>query len=142
MKISPKPKDEELGFGNIFTDHMFVMDYDVDRGWYDPRIIPYGPIEMEPSSMVFHYGQAICEGMKAYRNVNGDIVTFRPMDNFHRMNRSARRICMPEIDVEFVWEALKTLLNIEKDWVPSTKGTSLYIRPFMIATDLFRRTSL
>ena len=134
---SPKPKDEELGFGNIFTDHMFVMDYDVDRGWYDPRIIPYGPIEMEPSSMVFHYGQAIFEGMKAYRNVNGDIVTFRPMDNFHRMNRSARRICMPEIDVEFVWEALKTLLNIEKDWVPSTKGTSLYIRPFMIATDPF-----
>ena len=76
--------------------------------------------------MVFHYGQAIFEGMKAYRNVNGDIVTFRPMDNFHRMNRSARRICMPEIDVEFVWEALKTLLNIEKDWVPSPRVHPLY----------------
>ena len=134
---SPKPKDEELGFGNIFTDHMFVMDYDVDKGWYDPRIIPYGPFEMEPSSMVFHYGQAIFEGLKAYRNDKGEIVTFRPMDNFHRMNRSAKRICMPEIDVDFAWEALKTLLNIEKDWVPSAKGTSLYIRPFMIATDPF-----
>lgn len=135
--LSPKPKDDELGFGKVFTDHMFVMDYEIDKGWYDPRIVPYGPFEMDPSSMVFHYGQAIFEGMKAYRNKDGDVVTFRPMDNFNRMNRSAKRICMPEIDPDFVWHALKTLLNIEKDWVPSMEGTSLYIRPFMIAMDPF-----
>lgn len=136
-KLKEKPKDDELGFGRIFTDHMFVMDYSPEKGWHDPRIVPYGPFELEPSTMVFHYGQAIFEGMKAYRNVDGKVVTFRPMDNLERMNNSAERMCMPKIDKEFVWEALKTLLNIEKDWVPSTIGTSLYIRPFMIATDPF-----
>ncbi len=136
-ELKTKPKDDELGFGKIFTDHMFVMDYHRDKGWYDPRIVPYAPFELDPSAMVFHYGQAIFEGLKAYRDHNGDIVTFRAMDNFNRLNRSARRICMPEIDVDFAWEALKTLLNIERDWVPSSKDTSLYIRPFMIATDPF-----
>ena len=136
-ELKTKPKDSELVFGTQFTDHMFVMDYDRNRGWYDPRIVPYGPIEMSPSSMVFHYGQAIFEGLKAYRNSNGDIVTFRAMDNFKRLNRSAERICMPKVDTEFVWKALNTLLDIERDWVPSSKDTSLYIRPFMIATDPF-----
>ena len=133
--LKTKPRDEELVFGEIFTDYMFVMDYHKEKGWYDPRIVPYAPFEIEPSAMVFHYGQALFEGMKAYRNHKGDIVTFRPMDNFNRLNRSAKRICMPEINVNFVWEALKKLLIIEKDWVPSAKDTSLYIRPFMIATD-------
>ncbi|HZJ56771.1 MAG TPA: branched-chain amino acid aminotransferase [Clostridia bacterium] len=136
-ELKVKPKDSELVFGTQFTDYMFVMDYDVKKGWYDPRIVPYGPIEMSPSSMVFHYGQAIFEGMKAYRDNNGDIVTFRAMDNFNRMNRSADRICMPKVDTGFVWDALNTLLDIERDWVPSSKDTSLYIRPFMIATDPF-----
>jgi branched-chain amino acid aminotransferase len=136
-ELKTKPKDSELVFGTQFTDYMFVMDYDRERGWYDPRIVPYGPIEMSPSSMVFHYGQAIFEGLKAYRNSNGDIVTFRAMDNFKRLNRSAERICMPKVDTDFVWKALNTLLDIERDWVPSSKDTSLYIRPFMIATDPF-----
>lgn len=135
--LKMKPKDDELGFGKIFTDYMFIMDYHTEKGWYDPRIVPYAPFEMDPSSMVLHYGQAIFEGMKAYRNHVGDIVTFRSMDNFKRLNRSARRICMPEIDVDFVWKALNTLLDIERDWVPSIKDTSLYIRPFMIAMDPF-----
>ncbi len=135
--LKSKPKDSELGFGKVFTDHMFVMDYSREKGWHDPRIVPYSPFEIEPSAMVFHYGQAIFEGMKAYRNIHGEVVTFRPMDNFDRLNRSAKRICMPEVDVDFAWEALKTLLNIERDWVPSMKDTSLYIRPFMIATDPF-----
>lgn len=136
-ELKQKPKDEELGFGKVFTDYMFVMEYDEEKGWHDPRIAPYEPFELEPSAMVFHYGQAIFEGMKAYRNKDGEVVTFRAMDNFNRLNRSARRICMPEIEVDFAWEALKSLLKIERDWVPSMEGTSLYIRPFMIATDPF-----
>lgn len=134
-KLKTKPRDEELVFGTQFTDHMFLMDYERGRGWYNPRIEEYKSFELDPSAMVFHYGQAIFEGMKAYRNKLGEIVTFRPMDNFNRMNRSADRICMPNIDPEFILKALKTLLEIEKDWVPSSEGTSLYIRPFMIATD-------
>lgn len=134
---SPKAKPDEnsLGFGKIFTDHMFVMDYHIDKGWYDPRIIPYGPFEVEPSLMVFHYGQAIFEGMKAYLNKNGEAVAFRPMANIKRLNRSAERLCIPTIDEDFVWEALQKLLEVDKDWIPKAEGTSLYIRPFIIATD-------
>jgi len=131
----PKPDEDSLGFGIHFTDHMFVMDYHVDKGWYDPRIVPYGPFEVEPSLMVFHYGQAVFEGMKAYRNIHGETVTFRPMDNLRRLNRSSERLCIPKIDEEFVWEALRKLLEIDRDWIPSREGTSLYIRPFIIATD-------
>ena len=133
--LKPKPKDDELGFGQIFTDYMFTMKYTRDEGWGDMKIVPYGPFSMDPSSMVLHYGQAIFEGMKAYRKSDGDILTFRAMDNFDRLNRSARRVCMPEINPDLAWKALETLLDIERDWVPSSKGTSLYIRPFMIATD-------
>ena len=136
-ELKVKPKDEDLVFGSQFTDYMFVMDYERGKGWYNPRITPYRAFEMAPSSMVFHYGQAIFEGMKAYRNKNDDVVTFRAIENFKRMNRSAKRICMPEIDVDFALEAMEDLLKIEKDWVPSSEDTSLYIRPFMIATDPF-----
>jgi branched-chain amino acid aminotransferase len=132
-----KPKSSELKFGSIFTDHMFVMDYDIDKGWHNPRIQPYGPFSIEPSTMVFHYGQAIFEGLKAYRNINGNVVTFRPMDNIARLNRSAERLCIPQVDENLIWEALKMLLEIERDWVPADEGTSLYIRPFIIATDPF-----
>ena len=121
-----KPDNDSSGFGNVFTDHMFVMDYSIDKGWHDPRIIPYGPFEVEPSMMVFHYGQAIFEGLKDYRNINGDIVAFRPLDNIARLNYSAERLCIPKVDEELVWEALKKLLEIEKDWVPD-EGTSLYM---------------
>lgn len=132
-----KPNEDKLGFGKIFTDHMFVMDYDVERGWYDPRIVPYGPFEIDPATMVFHYGQAVFEGMKAYKTSDGKIATFRAKDNIARLNRSAERLCIPELDEKFVWNALSKLLEIEKDWIPSSSGTSLYIRPFIIATDPF-----
>ena len=136
-RLKEKPKDSELVFGTQFTDHMFVMDYAVDKGWYDPRIIPYGPLPMDPATMVFHYGQAIFEGLKAYRDDNGRVVTFRPRDNFARLNRSAERMCIPQIDEAFALDAMMELLRIEKDWVPHAKDTSLYIRPFIIATDPF-----
>ncbi|WP_418792425.1 branched-chain amino acid aminotransferase [Phosphitispora sp. TUW77] len=134
--LKPKPtSDDKLGFGTIFTDHMFVMDYEVGMGWHSPRIEPYGTFSIQPSNMTLHYGQAIFEGMKAYRTVNGKVKIFRPRDYLSRMNRSAERLCIPKIDVEFVFSALKKLLSIESDWVPASEGTSLYIRPFIIAMD-------
>jgi len=130
-----KPLDSELGFGQYFTDHMFVADYNPDKGWHDPRIVPYGPFEVDPSCMVFHYGQAVFEGMKAYLNKDGEAVTFRPFFHIKRLNRSAERLCIPQLDEGFVWEGLRKLLQLEKDWIPKSEGTSLYIRPFIIATD-------
>lgn len=132
-----KPQEKDLAFGNVFTDHMFVMDYSVEKGWHDGRIIPYGPIEFEPSTMVFHYGQAIFEGMKAYKNKEGNAVIFRPYDGFLRLNRSAERLCIPTIDPDFACAALKKLIDLERDWIPKSKGTALYIRPFIISTDNF-----
>jgi len=133
----PKPDSDSLGFGRYFSDHMFIMDYSVDKGWHDPRIVPYGPIPYEPSIMVFHYGQSVFEGLKAYRTDSGQVVLFRPEENMKRLNASCDRLCIPLIDEEFSLEALKKLINIDIDWVPSGKGTSLYIRPFVIATDPF-----
>jgi len=132
-----KPDPNNLGFGQHFTDHMFVMDYTEGKGWHDPRIVPYGPISLEPSSMVFHYGQAIFEGLKAYKAADGRILLFRPEKNMERVNISNDRLCIPPIDVDFAVEACKTLVNLEKDWIPEAEGTSLYIRPFIIATDPF-----
>ena len=131
----PKPKDTELTFGTVFTDHMLNMDYDPENKWHNPRIEPYAPIQMDPSTMVLHYGQAIFEGLKAYRTKSGAIQLFRPKDNFKRLNRSARALCIPEIDESLVLDGLKQLLNLEKDWVPSAPETSLYIRPTIIAMD-------
>ena len=132
-----RPKDEDLGFGTVFTDHMFVMDYAAEKGWHDPRIEPFAPFSLSPAAMVFHYGQAIFEGLKAYKTPDKKIQLFRARDNFERLNRSARGLCIPEVDVAFVMNALKKLLRMEKDWIPETLGTSLYIRPFIIATDPF-----
>jgi len=135
---SPKkrPEDEEnLGFGDIFSDHMFVMKYEEGKGWHDPCIRPYSKIELDPAAMVLHYAQAIFEGLKAYRRMDGGINLFRPWENLKRFNRSARRMCMPEINEEFVLDCMKRLILIDKDWVPKNKGTSLYIRPFMFATE-------
>ena len=129
------PEGSDLGFGTIFTDHMFNMDYSPELGWHNPRIEPYGPIAMDPSTMVLHYGQAIFEGLKAYRKESGEIQLFRPKDNLRRLNVSGNRLCIPEFDEEFVLHALLELLKIDKDWVPSAPGTSLYIRPTIIATD-------
>jgi len=130
-----KPQSDKLGFGQFFTDHMFIMDYEDGKGWYNARIEPYGPLPIEPSTMVLHYGQAIFEGIKAYRTVDGKVKIFRPKSYLLRMNRSNERVCIPHIDVEFVLKWLKKLVSIEKDWVPSSEGTSLYIRPYVMAAD-------
>lgn len=132
-----KPPDDKLSFGTVFTDHMLNMDYHPDKGWHDPRIEPYQAFNLEPSTMIFHYGQGVFEGLKAYRTPGGGIQLFRPLDNFRRMNQSCRMLCIPEIDPDFALTALKQLLVIEKDWVPGAPQTSLYIRPTIIATDPF-----
>lgn len=133
-----KPEDESnLGFGQIFTDHMFIMDYTEGKGWHDPRIEPYAPISLDPSAMVFHYGQTIFEGLKAYKGSDGKILLFRPEMNMKRVNVSNERLCIPAIDVDFCVEAVKSIVEVDKDWIPSSPGTSLYIRPFIIATDPF-----
>ncbi|MDO4730913.1 MAG: branched-chain amino acid aminotransferase [Clostridia bacterium] len=132
-----KPSDEsKLGFGAIFTDHMFIMNYDEDLGgWHDPRIVPYAPIALDPSAMCFHYGQEVFEGLKAYRTQDDRILMFRPEENLKRLNASNERLCIPKIDEQLCLEGLKKLVSIEKDWVPHLDGTSLYLRPFIIATD-------
>lgn len=134
---NPKEKLDptKLVFGTEFTDHMFIMDYDEGKGWHDPRIVPYGPIELSPAAMVFHYAQETFEGLKAYRTLSGDIQLFRPYENARRLNRSNERMCIPPIDEEDFVGALKELIQLDKDWVPSEEGTSLYIRPFVFATD-------
>lgn len=130
-----KPDEDNLAFGKIFTDHMFIMDYEEGKGWYDPRIVPFGPIEVLPSLSTFHYGQAVFEGMKAYKNPDGKVLLFRPEENMKRLNQSNERMCMPPIDEEFCLEAIKTLVDLDRAWVPAAEGTALYIRPFIIATD-------
>jgi len=134
MKPKPAP-GVELGFGRTFTDHIFLMDYQKGEGWKNPRIEPYHPLPLDPGALVLHYGQEVFEGLKAYRWPSGEIYLFRARMNFQRMNRSASRLCMPELDVDFLLEALRQLIRLEKDWVPITPGASLYIRPNMIATE-------
>ena len=131
-----KPADEtKLGFGHIFTDHMFIMNYDTGLGWHDARIVPFGDITLSPAAMCLHYGQEIFEGLKAYRTADGSVQLFRPEENFKRMNVSCDRMVIPPINEADVLEALKTLVKLEEDWVPHTEGASLYIRPYIFATD-------
>ncbi|HBQ65047.1 MAG TPA: branched chain amino acid aminotransferase [Clostridiales bacterium] len=132
-----KPAANQLGFGQYFTDHMFIMDYTAGAGWHDPRIIPYGPMAYDPSVMVFHYGQAVFEGLKAYCAEDGRILLFRPEKNVERLNLSSDRLCIPALDEAFTLKAIKKLVQLEQDWIPEAPGTSLYIRPFIIATDPF-----
>lgn len=129
-----KPQDDQLQFGKVFTDHMFTMDYTEGEGWHDAKIVPYQPISLDPACSVFHYGQTVFEGLKAYRAKDNRILLFRPEKNFERLNKSNERMCMAQIDEEFVLEALKKLIEVDQDWVPHSPGTSLYIRPFIIAT--------
>ena len=132
-----KPQDEsKLGFGKKFSDHMFLMDYTEGEGWHDARIVPYGPWEMDPATTVFHYAQEIFEGMKAYRTADGKIQLFRPDCNANRFNDSADRLGMPPIPPEDFVQAVKALVDVDRDWVPHSDGASLYIRPFCIATDV------
>lgn len=131
----PVQDESNLVFGKEFTNRMFVMEYDTGKGWHTPRIQPYGPFSLDPAALVLHYAQEIFEGLKAFRRPDGEIALFRPRDNFERFNLSARRMCMPELDVDFCLKALNELLKLEQEWVPHTEGTSLYIRPTMIATE-------
>lgn len=134
----PKPQDEsKLGFGHIFTDHMFIMDYNRDKGWHSPRIVPFGPLSLSPATMCLHYGQEVFEGMKAYRTADDKIQLFRPEENFKRLNVSNERLVIPPIDEELALHALNELVKIDRDWVPHTDGASLYIRPFIISVDPF-----
>ena len=135
-KPIPRPEDP-LVFGTIFTDHMFAMDYTEGKGWHDPRIEPYAPISLDPSAMVFHYGQEMFEGLKAYKTEDGRILMFRPDKNIERANNSNRRLMIPEIPADDFLQAMKELVRIDQAWIPTKEGTSLYIRPFVIATDPF-----
>ncbi len=136
-KLKSKPDDANLGFGTIFTDYMFNMDHAPDKGWHSPRIEPYASIEMDPATMYLHYGQGVFEGLKAYRTESDRIQLFRPQENMKRLNRSCRRLCIPEVDEAFALDAMKQLIATEKDWVPGAPETSLYIRPTIIAMDPF-----
>ena len=130
------PTDEsKLGFGKIFTDHMFVMDYTEGQGWHDARIVPYAPLVLDPAALVFHYAQECFEGMKAYRRADGGVQLFRPEKNAQRMQSTHQRLCIPEIPVEDFVQAVKALVKVDEAWVPHADGTSLYIRPFTIATE-------
>ncbi len=136
--LKPKPEDEsKLVFGHTFTDYMFTMEYSSAKGWHNPTVKPYQPLVLDPANITLHYGQALFEGMKAYRCANDEIRLFRPMDNFARMCQGAERLAMQPIDKDMAFAGLKKLLEIEKDWVPHSPGTSLYIRPTLIATDAF-----
>ncbi|MBB5173700.1 branched-chain amino acid aminotransferase [Texcoconibacillus texcoconensis] len=134
-QLKQKPNSDQLGFGKYFTDHMFLMDYDEQKDWHNPRIVPYQSISVDPSAMIFHYGQTVFEGLKAYRTEDDQILLFRPENNMKRLNQSSKRMSIPEIDEEEVLHYLQQLIAIEQDWVPSAEGTSLYIRPVVIATD-------
>lgn len=132
---APPILPQQLGFGKYFTEHFFEMDYSNEKGWHNAVIKPLGNIEIHPAAMIFHYGQTLFEGLKAYHTVNNEIVLFRPEKNIERLNNSARRICMPEVNPADALQAIHELVAIEKDWVPKNLEDSLYIRPFMIADE-------
>lgn len=132
-----KPDSSTLIFGKEFTDHMFVMDYDEGQGWHDARIVPYAPLTLDPAAAVLHYGQEMFEGLKTYKTKDGTIQLFRPDMNAARTNSTNDRFCIPEVDEEFYVDAIKALVEVDKEWIPEAEGTSLYIRPFIIATEPF-----
>lgn len=135
---TPKAKPQgNLGFGKHFTDHMLLIDYTEGKGWHDARIVPYGPLPLDPATTCLHYGQLIFEGMKAYRTEDGRVVMFRPEENMKRMATSGQRLCIPPVDEDFFVQAIAQLIKVDHDWIPTDPGTSLYIRPFIISTDAF-----
>lgn len=142
-RISPgmarrKLDDEsKLGFGVVMSNHMFKMDYSVGKQWHNPRIEPYAPLHLYPAAAVLHYAQEAFEGLKAYRSASGEIFLFRPTDNLKRMSRSCDRLCIPTYPEEIVHQGLKQLISLDRDWVPSSPGTSLYVRPNILATEAF-----
>lgn len=132
---SVMPAEDKLGFGKVFTDHMFVMDYEEGKGWFDARIVPFGRISLHPASTVLHYGAEIFEGLKAYRRADGGVQLFRPMENIRRMNNSAERMSLPLLDEQDALEILTKFVQLEERFVPKSFGTSLYLRPFMFGND-------
>ena len=134
-QLKEKTPADQLGFGKVFTDHMFLMDWSSDEGWHDARIVPFGPIALHPACTALHYGSEIFEGLKAYRTESGEVQLFRPIENIKRMNNSAERLCLPTIPEDMFMEILDTFVGMEKDWTPSEPATSLYIRPFMFGND-------
>ncbi len=133
--LKAKPDSSTLGFGQVFTDYMFLMDYSRDTGWHDARIVPFAPICLHPASTVLHYGSEIFEGLKAYRTADGSVQLFRPIENIRRMNNSADRMCLPAIPEDLAMQVLTEFVKVEQDWTPSAPGTSLYLRPFMFGND-------
>ena len=129
------PPSDQLGFGSVFTDHMFLMDYSAGKGWHDARIVPYGPISLSPAASVLHYGTEVFEGLKAYRRPDGGVQLFRPWENVARLNRSCERLGLPQLDPDDALQAIKELVRVDQRWVPNDPGTSLYIRPFLYSTD-------
>lgn len=132
-----KPNPETLGFGEVFTDHMFLMTYKEGQGWHEGKIVPYAPLTLDPAAAVFHYAQEMFEGLKAYKTKEGKVLLFRPDKNAERTNKTNARMCIPLIDEELYVEAVKALVAVDADWIPEKEGTSLYIRPFIIATEAF-----
>ncbi len=133
----PKPKDSELGFGTIFTDHMFVADFQEEKGWYDPRIQPYGPLSLDPATAILHYAQGVFDGLKAFRGQDGKVRLFRPQKHVERLRASSERLCIPPLDPDLALRSLVELVGLERDWVPGSVGTSLYVRPTIIASEPF-----
>lgn len=132
-----KPNPDTLEFGTVFTDHMFVMNYTEGKGWHDGRIVPYAPISLDPAAAVLHYAQEMFEGLKAYRSEEGKTLLFRPDMNAKRTTRTNDRVCIPALDEELFVEAIKAVVRVDADWIPGKAGTSLYIRPFIIASEPF-----
>ena len=135
--LKKKPKDSDLGFGIIFTDHMFVANFQEEKGWYDPRVEPYAPLPLDPAAAVLHYAQAVFDGLKAFRGVDGKLRLFRPQKHVERLNNSARRMCIPPLDPELALQSIVTVVQTDGEWVPRMLGTSLYIRPTIIASEAF-----
>ena len=135
-QLKEKPDSSKLVFGKCMTDHMLIIDYDEGQGWHDARIVPYGPLMIDPAAKVLHYAEEIFEGLKAYRTEDGSIQLFRIMDNIRRLNASADRLCMPQIPEDMAREAIVELVKMEQDWVPHEKDTSLYIRPFLFGDEV------
>ncbi len=133
--LKEKPDSATLGFGKKFTDHMFMMDWNKEKGWYNARIVPFENLSLHPASTALHYGSEIFEGLKAYRRKDGKVQMFRPIENIRRMNRSAERLCLPQIPEDLAMQVLETFVSLEQDWTPSAEGTSLYLRPFMFGND-------
>lgn len=133
--LKEKPDSSKLGFGKIFTDYMFMMDWNSEKGWYNQRIVPFQNLSIHPASTVLHYGSEIFEGLKAYRTADGSVQLFRPIENIRRMNNSAERLCLPQIPEDMAMEILTTFVKLEQDWTPSAEGTSLYLRPYMFGND-------